>query len=531
MERVVFKYTFNFIRDNKSLTPLQSGFVPGDSTINQLLNIYHLLCDALDKKKDVRIVFCDISKAFDRVWHKGLLYKLHRFGIKGDLLQWYGSYLQNRCQRVVLGNATSDIGFIKAGVPQGSVLGPLLFLVSINDITENLSCNIRLFADDTTLFIDYESETEATNKLNVDLNKINAWANRWLVTFSPSKTETLLVSLKRHDQDPQPVVFDNTIIKEVKIHKHLGMTLSNDLSWNDHIDDLLNRAGKRIDILSYLKYRIDRFTLEIMYKSYIRPTIEYGDVIMSNMNEQQIQSIESVHKRAGMIISGAIRGTSSETVLGELGWCSISKRREIHKLVLFYKIFHHEAPRYLSEAIPGLVHERTNYNLRNAVTISILPSRLQLFYESFYPSTIRDWNMLPPEIRNLPDSEKFRIAISKNLPTPNALYRYGARQSNVTHARMRMGCSELNAHLFRNHVIDSPACACGDIYEDAYHYLFVCPRYLVQRDKMITAVCQITSCTIGCLLYGSNNVDIKTNIEIFEHVHRYISETKRFRTK
>ena len=130
--------------------------------------------------------------------------------------------------------------------------------------------------------------------------------------------------------------------------------------------------------------------------------------------------------------------------------------------------------------------------------------------------------MLPPEIRNLTDSEKFRTDISKNLPTPNVLYWYGARQSNVTHARMQMGCSELNTHLVRKHVIDSPACVCGNIYEDAYHYLFVCPRYLVQRDKLITAVCQITSCTIGCLLYGSNNVDIKTNIEIFEHVHRYI---------
>ena len=129
---------------------------------------------------------------------------------------------------------------------------------------------------------------------------------------------------------------NNTIIEEVKSHKHLGMTLSNELSWNDHIDDLLNRAGKGIDIMSYLKYRIVRFTLEIMYKSYIRPIIEFGDAIMSNMNEQQIQRKESVHKRAGMIISGAIRGTNSETVLGELGWCSISKRREIYKLVLFY---------------------------------------------------------------------------------------------------------------------------------------------------------------------------------------------------
>ena len=139
-------------------------------------------------------------------------------------------------------------------------------------------------------------------------------------------------------------MFDNTIIYDAKSHKHLGMALSNDLSWNDHIDDMLNRDGKRIDVLSYLKYRLDRYTLEIMYKSYIRPIIEYGDVIMFNMNEQLIQSTESVHKRAGMTISGAIRGTSSETVLGELGRCSISKRREIYKLVLFYKIFHHEAP-------------------------------------------------------------------------------------------------------------------------------------------------------------------------------------------
>ena len=179
-----------------------------------------------------------------------------------------------------------------------------MFLVFINDTNEKLSCNIRLFADDTTLFIDFKSETEAANKLNADLDQINAWANRWLIMFSPSKTESLRVSLKRKDHDPQPIVFDNAMLKGVKSHKHLDMTLSNDLSWNDHIDDMLNWAGKRIDILSYLKYR-----LEILCESYIRPIIEDGDVTMSNMNEQQIPSIESVHKRAGMIISGTIRGT------------------------------------------------------------------------------------------------------------------------------------------------------------------------------------------------------------------------------
>ena len=122
-------------------------------------------------------------------------------------------HLHNKCERVVLGNATSDIGFIKAGVAQGSAFGSQLFLVFVNDTTENLSYDIRLFADDTTLFVDYESETKAANELHADLTKINTLAKRWLVTFSPSIIESLLVSSYH---DPQPIALDNTIIKEVR---------------------------------------------------------------------------------------------------------------------------------------------------------------------------------------------------------------------------------------------------------------------------------------------------------------------------
>ena len=129
LEKIVHKYVFNFLMDHEVLTTLQSGFISGDSTVNQLVDIYNSFCKALDEGKEVRAIFCDISKGFDRVWHKGLLYKLQTVGITGHLLQWFTDYLNNREQRVVLPGVFSHWADLKAGVPQGSILGPLLFLI------------------------------------------------------------------------------------------------------------------------------------------------------------------------------------------------------------------------------------------------------------------------------------------------------------------------------------------------------------------------------------------------------------------
>ena len=138
LEKIVHKNLFNFTRDHEILTSLQSGFIPGDSTVNQLVDIYNTFCKALDDGKQVRAVFCDVSKAFDRMWHQGLLYKLQLSGISGSLLLCFKDYLDNRKQGVVLPGAASSWVDLKAGVPKGSILGPLLLLIYINDIVEDI---------------------------------------------------------------------------------------------------------------------------------------------------------------------------------------------------------------------------------------------------------------------------------------------------------------------------------------------------------------------------------------------------------
>ena len=166
-----FQASYNHFPDNGILSPFQSGFIPGDSTTNQLTFPYNTFCQALDSGKEVCVVLCDVSKAFDRVWHKGLLCKLKAAGISGSLLSWFSSYLSERRQRVILPGTQSDWIYIYAGVPQVSIFGPLQLLLFINDIVNDICSNIRLFADDTSLFLVVENPDTAGETLNSDLTK------------------------------------------------------------------------------------------------------------------------------------------------------------------------------------------------------------------------------------------------------------------------------------------------------------------------------------------------------------------------
>ena len=152
LERVVYNKLYDHCDVNNLLSPRNSGFKRNDGAVNRLLYLVDRIHKGLDDEKEIAMVFLDICKAFDKVWHKGLLFKLESFGVSGSVLRWFKSYLENRCQKVVINGVSSILKRLFAGVPQGSILGPLLFLIYINDIEVNLISDINLFADDTALF-------------------------------------------------------------------------------------------------------------------------------------------------------------------------------------------------------------------------------------------------------------------------------------------------------------------------------------------------------------------------------------------
>ena len=180
-----------------------------------------MFCEAVDNGKEVHVVFCDINKAFNRVWHKGLLFKLAAISCSKPILRWFTSYLSGRRQRVVMNGMISDWASIFAGVPQSSILRPLLFLIFINNIVNNIQSNIHLLADDTSLYIIVETPNTAALTLNSDLGTIHHWADNWLVDFNPTKTISLLISRKRVLKTRPTLKMNKTGFSEKTTHKHL----------------------------------------------------------------------------------------------------------------------------------------------------------------------------------------------------------------------------------------------------------------------------------------------------------------------
>ena len=381
-------------------------------------------------QKEVRIVFCDISKAFDRVYHPGLLHKLEKAGITGPLLMWFNDYLSNRLQRVVIQGGTSSWGRVEAGVPQGSVLGPLLFLIFINDIVNVVRSPIRLFADDTTLFITVNEPAAAAASLNSDLQEIETWAEQWLVVFNPSKTKSMIISRKRISRTHPDLVFMDQTLQNETEHKHLGLILRSDLTWSSHINEIINKGMKIVNILKHLQMRLSRKSLEILYLSFIRPILEYGSAVWDGCTSSESERLENVQLAAARVITGATRGTNHQLIYEEAGLEKLSERRTKSKLILFYKIVHGLAPFYLQNLLPNYVHDRNCYEVRSNRNFSSVRTRTNLFDVSFFPSTVKLWNSLPIHVRNSENVDEFKSRLNKNTKKCNKLYYLGGEESD-----------------------------------------------------------------------------------------------------
>ena len=525
MERCVHKHLYNYIVEYNLLTPFQSGFVAGDSTTYQLLHTYHTFIEAVDSGKEVRVVFCDISKAFDRVWHKGLLHKLSHIGISGDLLQWFKSYLSDRRQRVVLNGVTSDWASVLAGVPQGSILGPLLFLIYINDIVNGITSSIRLFADDTSLYIVVDNPVTAAHLLNTDLDTISKWAADWLVDFNPAKTTSLLITRKLQPQLHPPLEMNSITLKEASTHKHLGITFSSSCTWSEHINNITDTAWKRLNIIRALKFKISRLALEKLYTAYVRPLLEYSDSVWDNCSNDCKRQLECIHNEAARIVSGATKLCSIEKMLADLGWESLHDRRMKHKLVIFYKIVNSLVPDYLSNLLPPLVQERTTYSLRNANDIRSIHAHTNLFFNSFFPSTIRAWNDLPDNVKEASTVSSFKYRLNRDLRAPPKYFNAGSRIGQILQGRLRMECSSLNSDLFRKNIVPNPSCSCGG-FESAFHFFYTCPKYTDVRNRYLSDL--LPSHNVHDLLFGKENAPDNDNELLFLKVQDFIIKSKRF---
>ena len=529
-ERIVFKYKYNRLKENFVLSNFQSGFLPGRSTTTQLLEVYHCFCKSIDNNKEVRVVFLDISKAFDKVWHKGLLFKLKKCGIGGDLLEWFQNYLSDRFQRVLINGQSSSWECLTAGVPQGSVLGPLLFLLYINDMTLAVRhSNIRLFADDTCLFIEVDNRTETAVLINEDLLAISNWAKQWLVTFSPSKTKSLILSNK-NDFAVNPYLYlNNHLIEEVSSHTYLGLTFYSNLCWSKHIDEISTKARKRLNMMLPLKFKVDRTSLETMYNSFVLPILEYSNIVWGGVYDCDKVKIEQIQIDALRLITGATAKSNICNLYAESGWLPTQKCLDNAKLIMMFKIKTDLAPSYLTELLLHEVQHQTPYNLRNNRNIQIPLTRLEVFKRSFFPSAISLWNNTSIRLRACSTIHEFKDLINANKPEKTILYYYGERWTGIHHARLRMGCSSLNSDLFLNlHVIENPSCSCGYPVENALHYFLYCNLYRDIRTVLINSISNLTLCSIEHILYGDPQLNLTANQAIFCAVHKYLKESKRF---
>lgn len=526
-EKCIFKYLHNYIISNNIISRHQSGFTKGDSTINQLLFITNEFSQALDHGKEIRVVFFDISKAFDRVWHKGLLFKIQKIGIRGNLLSWIKSYLSGRVQKVVINGKESSEIRINAGVPQGSILGPLFFLLFINDIVLEIGCCIKLFADDTTIYIIIENPNTDAQLLNNDLSKVHQWSHNWLVKFNPQKTESMLITRKHNHIQHPPLFFDNHPVTEVTTHKHLGLLFNTTCHWGDHIDQIICKANAKLNILRNLKFDLDRKTLEIMYFTFIRPTLEYGDIIYDNCPNYYKEKLEKINTEAARIVTGGTKLVSLEELYRECGWEKLEKRRENHKLIQFYKMINGHTPSYLNELIPNQHNQTHQYNTRNSNNIVNIQCKTSYHFNSFIPSTIRLWNLLPNNVRESNNVASFKNALSSlsNITKIPNYYNIGTRKGQILHARLRMRCSSLKYHLFTKNIESDPYCECGQI-ENTSHYLLECPRFSSQRQSYIYNL--NIPLTSELLLRGDPYKSFDFNKRIFINVQNYIINTQRF---
>lgn len=397
LERVVFSQVVFFVKN--SLYSLQHGFRSNRSSVTQLLKVLHDVGSALDSGREIDLIYLDFAKAFDSVPHKKLIGKLQSYGISGSLLRWFENYLCDRKQRVVVEGASSSFLDVTSGVPQGSVIGPLLFILYVNDLPDTTkSSTVALFADDSKCYRAIQSQTDR-DLLQHDLDSMAQWSLTWQLRFNVSKSFLLRVSRKRVSSNYM-YHLNNEPVTNVATHVDLGLIVSSELKWSPHIISCTAKANR---MLGFLRRNCTLLTdikcRHLLYLSLVRSHLSYGSEIWAPQgSSRDLTLLEGVQRRATKFILQNYELSYPER-LRELKLLPISYWLELKDLIFFFKCLHGLFDFDISQFVTfsSNVVSRTRSNQQKMLKSN--PCRTSLFRDSFFNRIVFLWNSLPLETR------------------------------------------------------------------------------------------------------------------------------------
>ena len=389
----------------------QYGFRNKRSCILQLLDVLDDWSRFYDENKQIDCVYMDIKKAFDTIPHNRLLLKLEKYGIQGNILKWIRDFLHGRRQRVMLNGEFSSWKPVTSGVPQGSVLGPVLFIIYVNDLPDSLESFCKIFADDTKVYtaVDKRSDQE---KLQQDLLKLSDWSRLWLLEFSVPKCKVINYGHVRYKFDYQLEDKDGnlqTLPVDTK-EKDLGIWFQNNLKFDEHINYVVNRSNRLVGLIKRTFKSIDKNSFLTVYKSLIRSVLDYGGGVYYPYTKKNIQFIENVQRRSTRIVP-ELKGLSYSERLQSLKLPTTYYRRKRYDLIQLYKIVHG-----YEDIKPEKFFEFNDNCTRGHIFRIIKPrSQKNLRLNSFPVRCINKWNMLSEEIVCSDTVMKFKMRLDKEL--------------------------------------------------------------------------------------------------------------------